>query len=319
MYAARRIADGLRVALKVLPLRASAERTRARFEVEILAHHRVTHPGVLPILDEGLDDDNLWFAMPWLDGQTLADIIAEGTASFEQRIQLLVDVARALQAAHEVGVLHRDVKPSNVFVTNRGEAKVLDFSIAKLDDIDLTMTDATNGTPRYMAPEQVLGHALDARTDVFALAIVAYELLSGRLPWRSSTPYEAIAAICKDAPEPFTDVVRSAKSIRVHHTVLAALHATIHRGLEKDPSRRPASMDAFADELLSAVDLASAAHRARPATPVARVALKRRRVVELHRPAETAGPSARWRPTLVSGAGIAGLSVLIGCALSKLM
>ena len=251
------------VALKVVDLREDErERSPSMPEVgewmlhEARAAAALDHPNVVTIHDVGEIDGVAYIAMELIEGRSLRTLIGDATIPIEERIRWLVDVARALAAAHKRGLVHRDVKPENVMVREDGMVKVLDFGIARrpqlLDPNGFEVTrdprllgDAKSlltlggkgiilGTPRYMAPEQMAGEALDARADQFSWGVVAYELLSGRSTWKSDDDLLLVAEILSRDPEPLANLVTN-----VPRRVTAAIHKT----LSKSPDDRFAQVD----------------------------------------------------------------------------
>ncbi len=240
-----------RVAIKVLNAElALDEQQRRRFLREARAATAIAHENVVAILDFG-DDEPTFFVMDLLEGADLQTLLArEGGLSWPRARAMLLQIASALGAAHARGIVHRDVKPSNCFVTHLGsdreQVKVLDFGIAKLlepsaETRRLTRTNAVIGTIVYAAPEQMLGQQVDARTDVYALGIVAYEMLTGRPPFVGTSEYQIFDQQVRRAPPPpsFLDPA-----------VPPGVAALILRALEKDPSRRPQTMAEVAAELM---------------------------------------------------------------------
>ncbi|TMQ70207.1 MAG: serine/threonine protein kinase [Candidatus Eisenbacteria bacterium] len=173
------------VALKVLPEGAVDDDSRARFRLEALALSRLSHPGIGAAFDFDREDGIDFLVMEYVPGATLAARIAGGPLAEPEVLDLGLQIAEALEAAHQEGVVHRDLKPTNVMVTPRGRAKVLDFGLAKLRAERAALTPRLTdprimlGTMGYMAPEQLLGVEVDGRADVFALGAVLYEMAVG--------------------------------------------------------------------------------------------------------------------------------------------
>lgn len=212
---------GREVAIKVIgEQRAADTEARQRFEREARAAATLSHPGICTIHEVGEEDGRLYFVMELLEGQPLAELI-EPPLPTERLLSFAVQAAEALDAAHARGVVHRDVKPANLFVTTHGHLKILDFGIAKRTepstDVDtgadedsetrlvsreLTTAGAAIGTVSYMSPEQVSGLALDRRTDVFSLGVVIYEMATGTRPFRGTTSALIFDGILNRAPAP---------------------------------------------------------------------------------------------------------------------
>jgi serine/threonine-protein kinase len=202
------------VAIKVLPEGVASDPDRlARFEREAKAIAALDHPNILAIHDFGSEDGVAYAVMELLDGASLREVIKSGGLSHAKSVQYAQAVAEGLAAAHDRDVIHRDLKPENVFLTRDGRIKILDFGLAKLklpeQDLSTETPTATLetkagqllGTVAYMAPEQVQGKEADQRSDLFALGVVLYEMLTGHRPFGGSTTVETAAAILKEDPE----------------------------------------------------------------------------------------------------------------------
>ena len=229
------------------PERGSHEDYAGRLLREARAVASLNHPNVVAIYDVGETDELLYFAMEYVAGQNLRSRMGDTSATVAERIRWLADVALGLYAAHCAGLVHRDVKPENVMIRTDGIVKVLDFGIARRTRLVqdghefVTGDDHVTGTPLYMAPEQLRGEGIDARSDQFSWGIVAYEVLSGVRPFSSSTEgYALVASILSDAAPSLRDRVPE---------VPISVAATIHRALSKVASDRMASMEHVAAEL----------------------------------------------------------------------
>lgn len=278
---------GRTVALKLLPraLLTSAS-ARVRFHREAVLASRLDHPGICTVYGAGVTDGQPWIAMRLLEGRSLSDVIAKARESRREAVELpgapaldasravalcIARVARALAFAHARGVLHRDVKPSNVIVTNDGQPVLLDFGVAIESETDtpgLTRTGETAGTPAYLAPELIAGERArpDERCDVYALGVTLYECLALRPPFAAPTRDSLYRAILTGAP---SDVRRTNRSVARDLAVIVAT------ALERDPQRRYHSAAALADDLEAFVAGRSIA--ARPAGPTERIARWARR------------------------------------------
>jgi serine/threonine protein kinase len=202
-------------AIKVLPDDSNKDRfdtqRRQRFLQEARSVSAIAHPNVCVIYDIGETSEGQPFiAMEYIEGNTLCEINSTGPLTIELTIELSAQIADALQVAHEAGVVHRDIKPANVIITPRGQAKVLDFGLAKRVDESSEATQKQLvkthdgqilGTPSYMSPEQVMGQPVDGRSDIFSLGVVMYELITGRKPFTGRTLGETLQKICRDKPE----------------------------------------------------------------------------------------------------------------------
>ena len=230
------------VAVKVLPadLAADADR-RSRFEREARAASGLSHPNILTIYDIGSSDDTVFIAMELIEGQTLKDLIAAGPMPTRKLLELAVQIADGLAAAHAAGIVHRDLKPQNVMVSKHGFAKILDFGLAKLvtpesDELSgqQTAADATRpgmvmGTVGYMSPEQASGRPLDFRSDQFSFGAIVYEMATGKRAFERGTTAETLTAIIREEPQPVGQL--SPKTP-------APIRWLVERCLSKDPDDR---------------------------------------------------------------------------------
>ncbi|MBI4955710.1 MAG: protein kinase [Myxococcales bacterium] len=246
-----------RVALKVISEGLAGEDADARLLREARAAAALDHPNAVSIFDVGELDGSPYIVMELVSGRTLREAVV-GSVPQATRLSWLADAARALAAAHKRGLVHRDIKPENVMVRDDGVVKVLDFGIARRARSDVDPTGPTQGpalptltkegikigTPLYMAPEQVRGEPLDGRADQFSWGVLAFEILTGRLPWKDpGDPLAVVAAILTGKPD--VAALEAAGVPAPVRTVLA-------RCLARDPDERFASMD----ELLRALDAA---------------------------------------------------------------
>ncbi|MBI3790591.1 MAG: protein kinase [Gemmatimonadetes bacterium] len=208
VYLARDVRHDRRVALKVLHDEVAQTVGRERFEREVKLVARLQHPHILGVFDSGEVDGRLWFTMPFIEGETLrARLTRERQLPLKDALQIAGEVADALDYAHQHGVVHRDIKPENILLSGR-HALVADFGIARAlagggDTQSLTMTGMGIGTPGYMSPEQAMGsREVDARTDLYALGCVLYEMLAGEPPFSGPTAQAVIARVLSEDPRP---------------------------------------------------------------------------------------------------------------------
>ena len=233
------------VALKFLPDKLAQEpQALERFRREARAASALNHPGICTIYDIGEQDGRGFIVMEFIDGETLRHHIHRQALPLEEILRLGMQIAEALDAAHAEGIIHRDIKPANIFVTKRGQAKVLDFGLAKLlpkavaaggpgadgDDTDSTsIVGIISGTPSYMSPEQIRGDTLDARTDIFSLGLVLYEMATGRQAFSGPTGGVIIEAVLTRAPAPARNI---------NPNIPERLEEIISKALHKDKAQR---------------------------------------------------------------------------------
>jgi serine/threonine-protein kinase len=197
------------VAIKVLRGElAHDQRFIARFRREALAVAKLSHPNLLHVYDAGVDHNVYYIVMDYVDGGSLKDLIRQGPLETGRAVSIAAQVADALNYAHQQGFVHRDVKPANVLLTRDGRPLLADFGIARALDasMHLTRTGASIGTPEYMAPEQAEGQPADGRTDIYALGIVLYEMLTGQVPFSTPTPMATLYKQVHDPPPPLRQI-----------------------------------------------------------------------------------------------------------------
>jgi serine/threonine-protein kinase len=223
VYLARDERLGRKVALKLLPEHLTADETQlSRFEHEARTASALNHPNILTVYEIGAEANRQFIATEFIEGMTLRASLARGRMNLHDALEIAVQVASALAAAHETGVVHRDIKPENIMLRPDGYAKVLDFGIAKLteqrppadDDHDVgtaavlqTRPGLVPGTARYMSPEQTRGQTVDARSDIWSLGVVIYEMVGGITPIPGETPSDSIASILKTEPPSLSGVL----------------------------------------------------------------------------------------------------------------
>ena len=236
------------VAIKVLAERyAGDERFVTRFQREARAAAGLSHPNIVSVFDTGDAGGEHYIVMELLRGETLADVLErEGSLSEGRAARIAGIVAQALQAAHDQGFVHRDVKPGNVMLSPSGDVKVMDFGIARAaTDETLTQTGMVLGTASYLSPEQSKGDPVDHRSDIYSLGCVLYEMLAGRPPFSGGSPVSVAYQHVNEDPEPPS---------RVNPAVPAELESVVMRALQKDPEARFPTADAFRGAVAGAAE-----------------------------------------------------------------
>ena len=298
-----------RVALKVLHQHFSDDDEYVqRFLREARTVASLSHPNVVTVIDRGEHEGRQFIVFEYVDGQNLKRLIERnGPAPVERALELAIQIARGLGAAHERGLVHRDVKPQNVLLNGDGEAKVTDFGIAREIDVQrgMTQTGTVLGTSDYISPEQAQGRHVDEHTDVYSLGVVLYELLTGELPFAGEN-FVAVAMGHINDPPPSLLAKRPDVPPRVA--------AAVARALAKDPGERWPTMAAFRRELEACLqELGSGATSAETMimTP------PRRRAGRGRRPADWRRRSRSALPSLLVLAGLVVLAVALAIALTR--
>jgi serine/threonine protein kinase len=261
------------VAIKILASSTfSGDDARRRFHKEALALAKLSHPHIAAVYDVGEQDGIDYIVMECVPGESLAEKLKAGPLTLNDATSILLQIAEALEEAHEQGVIHRDLKPANVMITPKGQAKVLDFGLAKLlaavatdPTVSMGETRGIIGTPLYMSPEQAQGKKLDARTDLWSLGVIYYETLTGRAPFRADSGLAVLRAITDNAPVPIRQLRPDAPALAVK---------IVSRSMEKDPAGRYQSASGIvrdASELRSRLSSSPHAEK-KPATRVAQYA-----------------------------------------------
>jgi TonB family protein len=242
---------GRKVAIKGLRLDPLAEdqeiRTlQARFEQEIQIAGTFSHPNIVTLFDVGRDAGRTFIAMEYVEGRNLREELqASGPLPLERVVEIAVPIGRALAYAHERGVIHRDIKPTNILLSAEGIPKITDFGVARLFGSTMTHAGRIFGTPAYMSPEQAIGGELSGASDQFALATVTYELLTGERPFKGTSPTAVIYEVIEHHPTPPDEVAP---------LVPTAVGKVVMRGLQKNPQERFESCTAFANALQRAFE-----------------------------------------------------------------
>jgi serine/threonine protein kinase len=258
VYRARELATGRHVALKVLKESFLSNNVIVeRFRREVFAVASISSPHVVAMYDFGISGDEVWIAMEYVEGTTLRQLLGERTFRAEEVHLVIGQIAQALAAAHRQNIVHRDLKPENVMLVGgpggARQVKVLDFGLAKLAELErqldlepLTRVGMCFGTPQYMAPELIQGRPPDHAVDLYALGVMTFEMLAGRLPFDGSDPMQVLMAVVK-TPAPRLDrpIVAGARA--------AELDRFLQRALSKEKRDRPSDASAFFRELEQAL------------------------------------------------------------------
>lgn len=250
VYAGYDSAIGRRVAIKTIHSHllqgTEGEELRQRFTREIRAVGKLSHPNIVGIFDtdEAQDSNGVvvpYFVMEFVDGKDLQEHIAAGARfPLAKIIDIACQILDAFEYTHKLGVIHRDVKPANVFLTEDGRVKIADFGIARVDNSSLTQTGAVMGTPNYMSPEQCSGQVMDSRSDLFSIAVVLYELLTGEKAFSANSVHATMMKLVQSNPEP--------PSV-FNPSLPKSLDAVIGKALSKSPDDRFQSAAEFAGAL----------------------------------------------------------------------
>src|SRR5437764_4345219 len=256
VYLAEDTKLGRKIALKLLAEELTKNRDRlSRFDQEAFAASALNHPNILTIYEMGDEGGRHFIATEFVDGQTLRTRLSGAPMELPEVLNVAIQIAGALEEAHAAGIIHRDIKPENVMIRRNGHVKVLDFGLAKLmdraasDETDteavtraLVQTDAgmVLGTSQYMSPEQARGKPVDARTDIWSLGVVLYEMATGRAPFSGETKTDVIVAIAKNDPPPL---------VRYAPNAPAEFEWIVLKALRKDVDERYQTVKEFESDL----------------------------------------------------------------------
>lgn len=230
------------VALKfVVPRIVRREEDRERFIREAQTAASINHPNICTIYEIEEEGDNLFIAMEYVEGQSLKEIVDKGPIKIESVLDAAIQIVDGLKEAHAVGVVHRDIKSSNILITKKGQAKIMDFGLAKpLEESKITETATIMGTIAYMSPEQASGEAFDHRTDIWSFGVVLYEMLSGQLPFGGEPQQLVLYAILNQNPQPIKNLP---------YALPFELDRIINKCLEKEPNERYRRADELLEDL----------------------------------------------------------------------
>jgi serine/threonine protein kinase/tetratricopeptide (TPR) repeat protein len=231
------------VALKFLPPELTRdEQAKKRFIIEAQAASALDHPHICTIYEiDETEDGRIFIVMAYYEGETLKEKIESGSLGIDEAVDVSIQIAKGLSRAHESGITHRDMKPANVMITKRGEAKIVDFGLAKLaGQTKLTKKGTTLGTVAYMSPEQTKGKEVGHQTDLWSLGVMLYEMITGHLPFNGDYEQAVIYSILNEEPEPVSSLSPGAP---------AQLQAVLERLLAKDPAERYRTADELLGEL----------------------------------------------------------------------
>ena len=296
------------VAIKRISSGLDADETlRKRFEREARAVASLSHPHIITVYELGFEGQQMFMAMELLEGIDLKLAMAQHKLSFSDKLAVMEQICEGLSFAHERDLVHRDLKPANIHILPNGKVKIMDFGLARMSGSDMTSTGTVMGTPHYMSPEQVRGQKADARSDVFALGCVFYELLTGRKPFDAESMHGVLFKVMQEEPTPLAEVAPDVPQPLMH---------VVERALSKDAAERFQS----AGELLNALRLARAAGATTVSRPADRPTGERTVVSTPQAPRDSARSASRsgtrapgssvHRPT--SGHGMRNLLIGLG-------
>jgi tRNA A-37 threonylcarbamoyl transferase component Bud32/dienelactone hydrolase len=237
-----------RVALKFLPPELIQDKeAKERFILEAQTAAALSHPNICTIHEINQQDGESFIAMEYVEGQNLRDKLRKGPLEVEEVLDIAIQVAQGLDEAHKKNIIHRDIKSANVMMTEKGQAKIMDFGLAKIKGATiLTREGTTLGTVAYMSPEQARGEEVDQRTDIWSLGVVMYEMLSGELPFKGDREASILYSVVHEEPRPLKDIKRNLPT---------ELQQIINRALKKKPESRYASAAEILTDLMKYQDV----------------------------------------------------------------
>ncbi|HEY7925233.1 MAG TPA: serine/threonine-protein kinase, partial [Vicinamibacteria bacterium] len=260
------------VAIKRISSGLDADETlKKRFRREAEAVAKLNHPHIITVYELGFEGEQMFMAMELLEGIDLKHAMAQHKLSFAEKLSVMEQISEGLAYAHSQDLVHRDLKPANIHLLPGGKVKIMDFGLARMSGSDMTSTGTVMGTPHYMSPEQVRGQKADARSDVFALGCVFYELLSGRKPFDAESMHGVLFKVMQEEPSALAEIVPDTPPMLIQ---------IVEKALAKDPAER----------FQTAGDLLAAQRRARAAAGAGR---GHERVPDLER--QAAPPTAAPR------------------------
>jgi serine/threonine protein kinase len=322
VYKAEHTMMGRIVALKLLHRHltgAEDDEFFKRFQREARTACKIEHPNAVTLYDFGIHNEQAYIVMQYNPGRTLKTILAkEGPLSAQRTLQIMEQVCPAIAAAHKLGIVHRDLKPDNIMcrIDEEGieRVQVLDFGLAKvMGDPEgpintMTKNGIVMGTPHYMAPEQALGKQLDARSDIYALGITLYEMLSGKVPFNSDSAVELMLKHISDKPTPLRKLLRKGE-------IPSELEAVVNRSLKKEPKNRQQTVSEFLDQIRSAVthdtSFKKIIRKSKPKKKVKAVKEPRRKVTPTPHRKTQSGKSSKRRWSNWALASMVGLGITL--------
>jgi TolB-like protein/Tfp pilus assembly protein PilF/predicted Ser/Thr protein kinase len=232
------------VALKFLPTELThVPEIKTRFMREAQAAAALDHPNICTVHEFDEVNEKPFISMAYIEGQSLKDKLESGPLELEEALKTAMQIAKGLQEAHKKGIVHRDIKSGNIMVNDSGQAKVMDFGLArKTEGTLLTKEGSTMGTVAYMSPEQTQGENVDYRTDIWSFGVVLYEMLTGQLPFKGEHEHAVLYSILKENPKPITEIKSD---------IPTSIGQVVYKALEKDPNKRYQQIDELIDDLKS--------------------------------------------------------------------